>query len=135
MTAAMLDRKGWAEYVEDIVRDVPRDVVARAAGVHPSGIGRWLRKQNQVRAEQAVAFARAVGRPAVEALVHAGYLEPEEAAAVIEIYQSRKALSDEVLLDELACRLRERASGAEVVGDPKLRLTRPDDGAESVEDE
>lgn len=134
MTAAVEDRQGWAEYVARIASGVPRDVVAKAVGIHPSGIGRWLRSQNAPSVEKVVAFARGVKKPPVEALVHAGYLEPDEADAVIEVYQSVKALTDEELLAELTERLLQRASRPKIVDDISLRLARPDDGGEGSED-
>lgn len=135
MTAAVEDRQSWAEYVADILSGVPRDVVARAAGIHPSGIGRWLRSQNRPSAEKVVDFARGIDRPPVEALVAAGYLEPEEAAAVIEVHQSRKNLTDEELLTELGDRLLGRESRPKIVDDITLRLAPPDDEVESGQDD
>lgn len=102
MTAAMAAaRQSWTEYVQRITRGVPREVVAEAAGIHVTGVYRWLRGQNKPRAEQVVAFARGIGQPPIEALVHAGYLEPVDAAAVIEVHPSVTQMSDDELIFNL----------------------------------
>lgn len=107
MVATMV-REDWMGYVQRITAGVPRETVARAAGVHVTGVYRWLRDQNRPRAEKVVGFARGLNQSRVEALIAAGYLAPEEVEGVIEVLQSRKDLSDDELIAELADRLADR---------------------------
>lgn len=77
--------------------------IAEKTGVAQTAIGRWLRGDTGVpRAESVVAFAKAVGRPAVEALIAAGYLEPCDAGQPVNVVQqSIRDFSTDELLDEL----------------------------------
>lgn len=127
---AIMVREDWTGYVQRITKDVPREVVAQAAGIHVTGLYRWLRGQGRPRAEQVVGFARGLGQRPVEALIAAGYLEPDEVEGVIEVYQSRKELSDDELLAEIAARLAERPPVPQV-DDITPRMSVPDDVRES----
>lgn len=140
MAAVLMTRETWNEYVQRITRGIPRKEVAKAAGVSESRLSRWL-DGGTVSAEKAVKFARGIGQPPVEALVHAGFLEPSEADAVIEVNQSVSALLDdelvcglEMMLAEVNKRLVERAPRGEV-DDITEGLSPPDDDAQGVEDD
>ena len=76
--------------------------IAERTGVAQTAIGRWLAgKTGAPRAESVVAFARAVGKPAVEALIAAGYLEPADAKEIANVGQSIREFTTDELLDEL----------------------------------
>lgn len=100
--------ESWAEYVRRVTADLTQIKAAELAGVNASVISRWVRGDTEApRAESVVAFARALRRPPVEALVAAGYLAASEAKHSIEIRTPISDYSDVELLDEL----RRRASG------------------------
>jgi len=119
-------REDWMEYVQRITAGVPREVVAKAAGIHVTGVYRWLRDQNRPRAEKVVGFARGLNQSPVEALIAAGYLDPKEVEGTIEVYQSRSELSDDELVAELVTRLAQRPPRPKV-DDVTHRLIRSDD--------
>lgn len=99
--------ESWAAYVQRVTRGVERKDIAAAAGVDVSGISRWLAGSNRPDADRAVRFARAFHRPPLEALVAAGYLEPEEVnAEVVSVDVS--AMTNEELVAELSRRLAQR---------------------------
>jgi len=76
-----------------------------------------------------VSFARGLGQPPIEALIAAGYLEPQEAAGAIEVMRSREDLSDSELLIELGNRLAERPSRRQV---NDITLARPEDAGNDI---
>lgn len=132
--APMVEREDWTHYVQRITSGVSRKDVARAAGIHESGLHRWLNDKNKPRVEKIVGFARGLGQSPVEALIAAGHLNPEEVAGVIEVYQSRSELSDDELIAELAERLATRPPGPNT-DDITHRLARPNNFSEGVVDE
>ena len=121
-----MTRESWTEYVQRITEGVSRKEVARAARINVSGISRWMTGENKPSAEKVVSFARGLHQSPIEALIAAGYLEPHEAAGVIEVVRSMWDVTDSELLAHLAERLSERPSGAKV-DDITLRLARPDE--------
>lgn len=105
----MTSDAGWAEYVRRRMAGLPRETVAKAAGVSPSHLGRWMDGAGGLpRAENVIAFARAINVPPKEALVAAGYLTRDEADAAIEIAEPLSSIPDAVLLHEIGARLAQR---------------------------
>jgi len=98
-------RESWSDYVARITVGVPREDVAEAAGVNVSSLSRWVNDKVTPKAEKVVEFARALGRSPIEALIAAGYLEPEEAAGVIEVVRSLNDVSNDELLHEVGKRM------------------------------
>lgn len=79
---------------------------ATLTGVDQTAIGRWLRGDTGApRAESVVAFARAVNRPPVEALIVAGYLSPDDVQGA-----TVRGSLDDFTVDELLDELRKRSS-------------------------
>jgi transcriptional regulator with XRE-family HTH domain len=99
--------ESWAEYLQRVTRGVERKDIAAAAGIDVSGISRWITGSNRPDAERVVRFARAFHRPPLEALVAAGYLEPEEVNAEVVCVDVR-AMPTEELMAELSRRLAQR---------------------------
>ena len=99
-------KRSWPEYVRG-VGATPKDIGA-AVGVSRSIVSRWLTGDAHPSAESVVAFARAYGKRPVEALMAAGFLQPDEVEGAFEVMFSPSALSDRDLLEELAKRLRGR---------------------------
>ena len=115
----------WAEYVQRVTAGLSQKDIAAATGIDQTGISRWLRGLGMPRAESVVAFARALGRPLLEALVAGGYIEAGDVDGVIEVVPPPSELSDEQLFadmaritDELRRRVQrtEEASAAGTVG-------------------
>jgi len=118
-------RESWSDYVARITAGVPREDVAEAAGVNVSSLSRWVNDKVTPKAEKVVEFARALGQSPIEALIAAGYLEPEEAAGVIEVVRSLNDVSNDELLHEVGKRM--SAWSRPQVDDITPRLSRPDD--------
>lgn len=103
--------ESWSEYVRRVGRGVQRKDIAAAAGINQSGLSRWI-AGDRPDAAKVVSFARAFQRPPVEALVAAGYLEPEELnAKVVHVHVGVRSISTEDLMAELERRLAERHPG------------------------
>ena len=72
--------ESWPEYVRRVAGMYTQMQIAEKTGLAQSSVGAWLRGQPGVpRAESVIAFARAFHQSPVEALVAAGYLQPDEA--------------------------------------------------------
>ncbi|HPY25393.1 MAG TPA: helix-turn-helix transcriptional regulator [Mycobacterium sp.] len=94
--------ENWAQYVRRATQGTTQVQLALVTGVAQTAIGRWLRGETAApRAESVVAFARAIGKPPVEALVAAGYLTSQEAAQRIEVTRAINDYSTDDLLEEL----------------------------------
>jgi transcriptional regulator with XRE-family HTH domain len=112
----------WAEYVKRVTAGLSQKDIAVVTGIDQTGISRWLRGQGTPRAESVVAFARALGRLPLEALVTAGYIEEGDVDGVIEVVPPPSNMSTaelraeiERLMDELMRRI-ESAEDASTVG-------------------
>jgi hypothetical protein len=104
----------WWEYVERHAgRDSPNKAIAVAAGVNASQISRW-REGDTPSARPVINFARYYRRPPTEALIAAGYLNPDEAAGIAQLTMSVRDLAPDVLVSEigsLVAELRRRVPG------------------------
>lgn len=113
MGSRRINREAWATIVEDLVfrhcrgKKAP---FARIVGVAPRTVDRWLRAEVDVSEASVREVARALGIPAVDLLVAAGYFDARDLAdvqgdpALQMIYESD--LPDHVK-DRLVERLRE----------------------------
>lgn len=104
----------WWDYVKDVTQGAQQNEIADKTGLAAPTISRWKTGSQGTRPENVAAFARAYGRPVLEAFVAAGFLSREE-AKVTEVSLPRDpskldsgALAVEIqrLVDEL----RNRAS-------------------------
>lgn len=124
---AVMTRETWQEWFRRMTAGMAQKDAA--AGVNQSTVSKWLQgKGGTPRAENVVMIARSLRRSPVEALVAAGYLEPSDAAAVIEVNRSAADLSDDELVAELAGRLAQRPPTAQVDNITGL-LAAPDESA------
>lgn len=97
-----MNRESWAEYVRRVTRSMSQTEIANRSGVAQTAISRWLRGDTGApRAESVVAFARAIGKPPLEALIAAGYLEPREAGDTASVQSSIREFTTDELLNEL----------------------------------
>lgn len=103
-----MTREDWTAYVQRITRGASPEDVATAAGVHITTVYRWKKNPKQKSPEQVINFARGLHQSPIEALIAAGYLEPDEVAGVIEVVRSTADLPDDEFVGELARRLGER---------------------------
>lgn len=76
--------------------------IARRVGLTPSSVSRW--QISTPKPETAAAFARAYGRPLLEALIAAGVLTAEE-AGVTEIAADLTSVTIDDLLAEIRRRV------------------------------
>ncbi|WP_225754689.1 helix-turn-helix transcriptional regulator [Actinotalea sp. Marseille-Q4924] len=94
----------WWQYVERVSSGAAQGDIAQAAGVSGPTVSRWRSGKQGVDPGPAARFARAYGRPVLEAFVAAGFLTPEEAKAKVLINDPQD-LTDEELLELLRSRL------------------------------
>jgi transcriptional regulator with XRE-family HTH domain len=99
------------EYVTRIAGDQQNREIAQSIGVDASAISRW-RAGEQPRVKTVIAFARGYQRPAVEALIAAGYLEMADAFAAVEVGQGMglQEISDDDLFAEVSRRWKKRTT-------------------------
>lgn len=133
-TVPAIHREPWAKYVARVTHGLTPKQVAEQVGLHVSTIRRWLNGEENGTVESVIAFARGLGERPAEALVHRGFLEPEELDGAFQVVRAPSELSDKELLAELTERLAERPSRGEV-DDYSARFTTPDDGLEGREDQ
>lgn len=98
----MMDR--WPAYVRRVAEGLTQaQIAARTGGVSTSNIGRWLRGEpGQPEAGNVIAFAKAFGRPPLEALTAAGYFSDDE--IIPEARTPLSQYSTDELIDELRLR-------------------------------
>jgi transcriptional regulator with XRE-family HTH domain len=94
----------WAWLTEHAGTTVQVEI-AKLTGVEQSAASRWRLGKNLPRPEVAIAVARRLNRPAVEALVAAGFLAPDEASAQVQ------APAREPTNNELIQMIRDRMEG------------------------
>lgn len=127
-----IEDMAWWAYVQKRAKGESNSRIAQAVGVTPSSVSRWG-SGSMPDPAQAAAFARAYGRPVLEAFAAAGFLTPQEARERPSTSPSVDDLTDEELLDEIRKRmLQGRSEGAamhaarEVLGDSRtLAAPRP----------
>jgi transcriptional regulator with XRE-family HTH domain len=108
MVASMSDISSWGEYIKKYSHGDSQGVIADKMGVDTSTVGRWLKgSTGQPAADKAINFARHYNRSPVEALIHAGYINPDEVGQAVEIAGSMRDVSDAALTGELVSRLSE----------------------------
>lgn len=78
------DDMRWSKYIDATCNDAKNTEIARKVGVDPATVGRWRTGSTDPNPRQVVAYARAFGRSAAEALVAAGYLTADEVGVPIQ---------------------------------------------------
>jgi|GEM_PF-3536581 len=73
----------WWTYVQEVTNGAAQEKVAQKVGVTGPTVNRW--QKSAPKPETVAAFARAYGRPVLEAFVAAGFLTPDEARADVTI--------------------------------------------------
>lgn len=101
----------WWEYVERVANTTRQRDIAERTGIDPTNVTRW--KAGQVPKPAFVAtFARAYGRPVLEAFIAAEFLTPEEAKARPAKQPDLTQLTNRQLLELVASRMRDEGSGS-----------------------
>ena len=71
--------ESWPEYVRRITRGHTQAQISKRSGVSETNVGRWLRgERGQPKPDTVIALAKAFGQPPAEALIAAGWLEPDD---------------------------------------------------------
>lgn len=120
----------WWEYVRHVAGTDVQTAIADRTGIAQATVSRWKLRRQAVDATNAVIVARAFGRPAVEALVVAGFLKPEDVDAQVTITRHEDP-SDEQLLELLRRRLQR---DHEVTRDDDATATSPAGGSPATDD-
>lgn len=98
----------WWDYVSTITPNASGKQIAEWSGIDAASVSRWKTGQSGVSADAAVRLARAAGRPPIEALVVAGYLDPEEVDQLVPNPIPIRDVADDDLLDEIRRRMATR---------------------------
>jgi transcriptional regulator with XRE-family HTH domain len=93
----------WWNYVSQVAgATATPSEIARKVGLTPSSVTRW--QISTPKPETAAAFARAYGRPVIEALIAAGVVSAEE-AGVREVAANLSSVPIDDLLAEIRRRV------------------------------
>lgn len=95
----------WPEYLRRIAGAATQSQIAEQIGIGRLSVNNWLHGKTRPKAETVIAVARVYGRPPVEALLAAQYLEPTEVEQPIEIKPSPRGITDADLAAEVHRRL------------------------------
>ncbi len=103
----------WPEYLRRITGGAQsQSTIAAKLGVGRLSVGNWLHGKTQPKAETVIQVARIYGRSPIEALLAAGYLQPDEVEAPIEVRISPSDFSS----SDLAAEVRRRLEAAALDG-------------------
>ena len=94
----------WWAYVQQHAGHEKQNAVGKKVGISGASIGRW--EASAPKPQHVAAFARAYGRPVLEAFIAAGYLTAEEAGEKPSAPPSLTDMADDELLTEVARRMR-----------------------------
>lgn len=110
-----MNESRWWNYVQAVAGDVQAKEIADAVGIDKSNVTRW-KQGSRPAVEFVLKFARAYGRPVVEALAESGFITDEE-AGLREVKIGTADLTDVDLARELLTRIEKReATGNLVAG-------------------
>lgn len=104
----------WWEYVVRIAKTEVQKKMAADTGISETAFSRWKNGTNKPEAPHVITFARAYGRPAVEALVAAGILSADDAGQAIEIHRGVDDFTDSELLEAIGLRMKGLRNALEI---------------------
>ena len=93
----------WWEYVTEIAGTENQSEIARRVGLAQPSVNRW--RTSIPKSENVISFAKAFGRPPLEALLAAGLVSDEDVD--LTLIPARATLSD-VPTDDLLAEIRRR---------------------------
>jgi len=102
----------WPEYLRRIARGQTQAQIAARIGITRLSVCNWMLGKSRPKADTAIAVARSYQRSPIEALLAAGYLEPEEVGIPIETRASIHDVPLAQLADEVARRVSENEPSA-----------------------
>lgn len=127
----------WWEYVVRIAKTEVQKKMAADTGISETAFSRWKNGTNKPEAPHVIAFARAYGRPAVEALVAADILSADDAGQAIEIHRGVDDFTDSELLEAIGLRMKGLRNALEVTKEQAASSKAPaheKTGADSADD-
>lgn len=101
----MIRMSEWWDYVVRVSGTTVQKEMAERSGISETAFTRWKKRRHTPEASHVITFARAHGRPPIEALVAAGYITEKDAKDQIEIQRGADTLTDDELLAELQRRM------------------------------
>ncbi|QDH92311.1 immunity repressor [Gordonia phage Spooky] len=99
-----MENKWWA-YVQQRTTGATQKAISEETGIEQTVLSRWKLGRNRPDAQNVIQFARAMGRPPMEALVAAGYLGSQEVGDVVEVAMSATDLAVDDLIEEMRRRI------------------------------
>lgn len=126
-TMATVNETRWWKYVQVVAGDVQAKEIADIVGIDKSNVTRW-KQGSRPAVEFVLKFARAFGRPVVEALAESEYITDDE-ANLREVKIGAEDLTEVELARELLDRVERRASSNVTVGRFGLAREVPDERA------
>jgi len=100
----------WASYLRTITGGASGAAIARKLGVSDSKVSYWKRGERPPTISETITVARAYGRPPLEGLVAAGYLDPDDLEGEVSVQPvTLGSFTDAQLADELLRRAQQRA--------------------------
>ncbi|WP_064956017.1 helix-turn-helix domain-containing protein [Microbacterium arborescens] len=101
----------WGTYLRTVTDDATGVEIARKLGVSDSKVSYWKRGERPPTIAEAIAVSRAYGRPPLEGLIAAGYLEADEIAESVQVQPiGLRQFTDAQLAEELLRRTTQRGS-------------------------
>lgn len=101
-----MEQPSWWQWFADTAGTADGATIAEAAGVSEPQVSRWRRGTNRPDADKVVRFARYFGKPALEALVAAGYITADDAHKTVTVERPVSEFSDDELIEEVRRRMR-----------------------------
>lgn len=99
--------EAWPEYLRRISGGQTQAQIAARIGIGRLSVCNWLHGKTHPKAETVIAVARVYGRPPVEALLAASYLQADEIDQPVEVRASLREVADADLATEVRRRLTE----------------------------
>lgn len=101
----------WGTYLRTITGDAPGAEIARKLGVSDSKVSYWKRGERNPTIAEAILVSRTWGRPPLEGLIAAGYLEADEIGPHVTVQPiALRGFTDAQLADELLRRATKRGN-------------------------
>ncbi len=101
----------WGTYLRAITGDASGAEIARKLEVSESKVSYWKRGERPPTISEAIRASRAYGRPPLEGLVAAGYLQPDDITEGVTIQPTvLHNFTDAQLADELLRRATQRGN-------------------------
>lgn len=108
-----MNESRWWNYVQTVAGNVQAKDIADVVGIDKSNVTRW-KQGSRPAVEFVLKFARAYGRPVIEALAESGFITDAE-AGIREVKIGTAELTDVDLAREILARAERRAVEGNVI--------------------